>query len=122
MTQTSLPTICPDCAGSMREVTLFGRGLQKSVSAAAVDAAVVHYTDAKATRSTWLSMFQVEGDVRSMLCRACGRLFLYGVPKPDPDPSLAETINCLQCGAQIEASHSKCPMCGWSYDDAPATN
>lgn len=81
MTQSVLPTTCPDCAGPLFAVTLFGRSSRNPVSGAAIDAAVVYYTNAEATRSTWLSMFEVEGEVRSMMCRACGRLFLYGEPK-----------------------------------------
>lgn len=80
MTQKTLPTQCPDCEESLREVALFGRSAQNPVTGAAVDTAVVYYTDAEATRSTWLQMFDAEGEVRSMLCRACGRIFLYGSP------------------------------------------
>jgi hypothetical protein len=81
MTQSALPTTCPDCAGPLREVTLFGRSAQNAISGAAIDAAVVYYTNAEATRSTWLSMFEAEGELRSLMCRACRRLFIYGEPK-----------------------------------------
>src|SRR6476619_7439884 len=112
MTQRILPTSCPDCAGTMREVTLFGRSAVNPLSGAGVDAAVVYFTGADATRSIWLSMFKVEGNVRSLLCRECGRMFLYGVPMDAPS---AEPIECLQCGSKIEAGQSKCPKCGWSW-------
>jgi hypothetical protein len=29
----------------------------------------------------------------------------------------AESIECLDCGAAIEANESKCPKCGWSYKE-----
>lgn len=120
MTQPALPTACPDCGGAMREIILFGRGPQNPLSGAACDTAVVHYTDAKATRSAWLEMFDVEGEVRSMLCRKCNRLFLYGLPNANSDSvELEETIACLTCGTPIDASGSICPRCGWSYNELP---
>ena len=115
MTQNALPTACPDCSGTMREITLFGRSSQNPISGAAIDAAVVYYTDAEAARSTLMQMFNVEGEVRSLMCRECGRLFLYGVPKPDEDAPSAEQFECLQCGTLIEAGQLKCTKCGWSY-------
>lgn len=80
MASSALPTACPDCGGSLKDVTLFGRGPANPLSGAATDAAVMFYTDAEAVRSPWLAMLEVEGEVHSMLCRACGRIFFYGVP------------------------------------------
>jgi hypothetical protein len=99
MTKTALPTTCPDCAGPMREVTLFARSALNPISGAAIDSAVAQYTD------------------RSLMCHICGRLFLYGIPKSDADLPVAETIDCLHCGTPIDASQSNCPKCGWSYSE-----
>ncbi len=119
MTPSVPPSRCPDCAGSMRAVQLFGRGPKNPVSGAAVDAAVVHYADGETSRSTWLEMFDVAGEVRAMMCQACGRIFLYGTPRSEKAPSLDETIACFQCGANLDGTQSRCPKCGWSYGDTP---
>jgi hypothetical protein len=80
MIPAALPSACPDCAGPLHEITLFARSAENPISGAAIDTAVVYYTGAEATRSTWLSMFQVRGEVRTLMCGKCARIFLYGVP------------------------------------------
>jgi len=42
-----------------------------------------------------------------------------------PEPALPEygpskTAKCLLCQSTIPAGQTKCPECGWSYEDAPA--
>jgi hypothetical protein len=81
----NLPVTCVDCAGALREIVLFGRGEVHPITGSAVDAAVIHYTDANAVRGAWLGLFQISGDVKSLMCSACGRIFLYGVAKPTKD-------------------------------------
>jgi predicted RNA-binding Zn-ribbon protein involved in translation (DUF1610 family) len=58
-------------------------------------------------------------------CPRCGSsLMMRGVtvrdqgdlPPAEALPS-AEPIDCLQCGARIKAGQSKCPKCGWSYNE-----
>ena len=34
---------------------------------------------------------------------------------PSEDLSSAEPIQCLECGAKIDAGESQCPKCGWTY-------
>jgi hypothetical protein len=84
MVPSALPTTCPDCGGALRAITLFGRGPQNPISGAATDTAVIYYTDAEANRSPWLSMLDIQGEVRTLMCRGCNRLFFYGVPKEKP--------------------------------------
>ena len=74
MKPTSLPVTCADCAGSLREVLLFGKS----------DASAVQFADAKEPRN-WVGMFKMEGKVRSLMCNGCGRLFLYGVSESHED-------------------------------------
>lgn len=79
MNSMKLPNACPDCGGETREVTLFGRGPENVVSQIAVDSAVVHYAEADAAR-TWTAMIKPQGSVHTMMCQACGRISMYGVP------------------------------------------
>jgi hypothetical protein len=64
-------------------VTLFGRGPENPISGAAIDAALLYYTDAAGERgSVWwgFGMLTPKGTVRTMMCTACRRIFLYGTP------------------------------------------
>jgi hypothetical protein len=36
-------------------------------------------------------------------------------PRPNEEPTPAESIECLECGAKIDAGESQCPKCGWTY-------
>jgi uncharacterized OB-fold protein len=76
--QSDLPNACPDCGDSLQPVQLFGRGPANPLSGAALDAAVIYYTDAGAERSTWLSKFEEKGRVEARMCASCRRIFLYG--------------------------------------------
>jgi hypothetical protein len=64
-------------------VTLFGRGPENPLSGAAVDTALVYYTDGDPERgSVWLGfgMLTPKGKVRTLMCTACQRFFFYGAP------------------------------------------
>ena len=79
-TQASALPPCPDCGAALVEIKLFGRGAENPFSGAAIDTAVVYYTDADASRSWWLGMLKERGKVRATICRSCHRIFLHGVP------------------------------------------
>jgi hypothetical protein len=72
---------CPDCGGSLKAITLFGRGPQNPLSGAATDAEVVYYANAQTKRSSILSMFDAAGTVVATCCDNCRRIFLHGIPK-----------------------------------------
>jgi hypothetical protein len=110
-----LPSACPDCSGSLREITLFGRGIQNPVSGMAHDAAVVHYAAAEAKRGFWLGMFDAEGTVRSLLCEGCGRVFLYASPYASETSAESDALHCLVCGGLMPPDQQQCAKCGWTY-------
>ncbi len=45
------------------------------------------------------------------------RLRLEDHPDTDEDDDEDETGFCLACGEELPEDESKCPSCGWSYDD-----
>jgi hypothetical protein len=110
----NLPSACSDCGGSLREVTLFGRGIQNAVSGIAQDTAVVHFAAAQAKRGFWLGMFDAEGTVHSLLCGNCRRVFLYAAPYAD-EASDSDALHCLECGTLLQPDQQQCPACAWSY-------
>ncbi len=101
------------CGGSLREVTLFGRGLHNPVSDVAQEAAVVHYAAAQAKRGFWLGMFDAEGTVRSLLCGSCQRVFIYAAPYAD-EAADSDSLHCLECGTLMQPNQQQCPACGWT--------
>jgi hypothetical protein len=108
-----LPATCGDCGGVLHEIKLFARSRVNPLSGAADDCDLL-FGSPKTTRSSLLFMYEAEGSVHSLRCEACGRISLYGVR--DDDATLkAEVIECLECGARIEAEQQSCPQCGWSY-------
>lgn len=114
------PSACPDCGGSLREITLFGRGMSNPLSGIAVDAAVVHFAAAQARPGFWLGMFDAEGTVQSLLCDECRRVFLYAAPyQGDRSASRGDatddSLHCLECGSLMQPDQQQCPQCGWSY-------
>lgn len=116
MSAHSLPSTCPDCGGSFRKITLFGRGMQNPVSGAAHDAAVVHYAAAQARRGFWLGMFDAEGTIDALLCGECSRVFLYASPYADAESAAAgDALHCLECGTLMQPDQQRCPSCGWTY-------
>jgi D-serine deaminase-like pyridoxal phosphate-dependent protein len=33
-----------------------------------------------------------------------------------------DVVTCIECGARLQPGVSKCPVCGWSYDQADSSN
>ncbi len=81
MSHTASHNACPDCGGLLQGIALFGRGPSNPLSGAAIDTAVLYYTDAGAKRSRWLEMLEEQGTVETSMCTACHRIFLYGIPR-----------------------------------------
>ena len=61
---------CPECKGTMRQVRLLDRTIEKEVD--------VEYTVPEAKRSFWTGLYPVEGKVVAFMCDTCGRMSLYG--------------------------------------------
>jgi len=79
-THSSALPPCPDCGAALVEIKLFGRGAENPLSGAAIDTAVVYFSDADASRSWGFAMLKEKGMVRATICPSCHRIFLYGVP------------------------------------------
>jgi uncharacterized protein with PIN domain len=81
VSQPTTENHCPDCNGALEEIKLFGRSWKNPINGAAVDSEVIYYADAKARRSSFLSMYEEAGTVRTTMCPECHRIFLHAVPK-----------------------------------------
>lgn len=71
-----------------------------------------HYAAKGANRGLLHGRFEAAGQVHSLLCLSCRRVFQYAIPH-DSDP---DGDNCLQCGQPMELTE-RCSHCGWSYAD-----
>ena len=67
---------CPDCGGTLKQIKVFARGWKNQLGAA-VDAELKYFTSPDAKRSTFLVMFQEEGQIRSYVCEGCKRVLFY---------------------------------------------
>ena len=38
---------------------------------------------------------------------------------PQPEQDTSQPAECMQCDGTIPAGQTKCPQCGWSYQQAP---
>ena len=70
---------CPDCSGALHEIKILDTESAITNKNGLFD---LIYTDPDATRSMLgFGKLPIRGDVTAVMCDACGRILLYGIPR-----------------------------------------
>jgi hypothetical protein len=65
----------------------------------------------------FLDLAWLNRSARNYICAGCGRIEWFLNPRDSRGSSLAEPVECLSCRATIPPGESRCPSCGWTYED-----
>ncbi len=66
---------CPDCGQTLKRI--------QTIDKVQTGHSYPEYAVGKAERSVWTAKFPIEGRIASYMCDQCGRITLYGEPKPE---------------------------------------